>query len=337
MKTIKFSLISAILAYSLVSAGSHALALTGDAGSDSSQDAATTVVTPVDTSSVINSNPSTDAAQDAPAVVSPTPIPEDTTASVNANTSTGASQDTKSSVTSNPSTEADQDTSPGANGNNPTTPDDNNPGGGSPAPAGGNGGGGGGGGSFGSGGGNALLASVGGTVTQPSSCPLITTFMKLGYSKNNGIEVTKLQVFLKNHEGANVDATGIFDQKTKTAVENFQRKYLSLIMGPWDATRPSGIVHITTMKKINELACMKPLTLNASELATIEAYKKALNENANGQVVADNGSSTPGIDEAVATVTPDQATGTDNGDNTASVGNASILARFWQFILNLFR
>ncbi|MFA6315022.1 MAG: peptidoglycan-binding domain-containing protein [Candidatus Paceibacterota bacterium] len=167
-----------------------------------------------------------------------------------------------------------------------------------------------------------------------SSCPLITTYMKIGLN-NNPIEVTKLQAFLKTSEGMNVDVNGIFDQKTLNAVKTFQSKYLSNIMGPWDATRPSGFVYITTLKKINQLTCKTPLVLNASELAIIEAYKNNLD--ANGDFTTDgtigstaNGSSTGLVLDVSST--------SDNGNtNVAAVGRASIFIRFWNFLVNLFR
>lgn len=163
-----------------------------------------------------------------------------------------------------------------------------------------------------------------------TSCPLITDYLKLG-GDNNGAQVTKLQIFLKNSEKLNVDVNGIFDQKTEDAVKSFQLKYLPTILGPWDATRATGFVYITTLKKINQLACATPLTLSADDQAIIAAYK------ARGTVEQSSEVVTPGTTNATGTL---EVGTTDNGqtaENTAAVANTSILSRFWNFIKNLFR
>jgi len=106
-------------------------------------------------------------------------------------------------------------------------------------------------------------------------------------------------------------------------------KYLPSILGPWDATRATGFVYITTLKKLNELACASPLTLNANEQAIIDAYK-ARGDNTEQSVEAvQNEEDTIGTLEVGAI--------DENADNVAAVGRASILSRFWTFIKNLFR
>ncbi len=188
-----------------------------------------------------------------------------------------------------------------------------------------------------SGGGRSFLASAVSTVTptvtlvSTTSCPLITDYLKLG-GNNNPAQVTNLQIFLKNSEKLGVDVNGTFDQKTEDAVKSFQLKYLPSILGPWDATRATGFVYITTTKKINELACASPIVLYAEEQAIIAAYK------ARG-VVVEQPSETVAPANSNATGTLEVGTN-DNGqaaDNTAAVGGASILSRFWDFIVNLFR
>jgi len=194
-------------------------------------------------------------------------------------------------------------------------------------------------GGFSSGGGSALLTSnVSGSPVNLSTCPLVSTYMKIG-AVNNTADVTKLQAWLNDREGIKVNVTGTFDQATKDAVISFQRKYLGDIMGPWDATRPSGFAYITTVKKLNELACKTPLVLNASEIAIINAYKVRLNEG------SETASTSPSVPESTlsSSTTNQEATGTitvgttDNTANTAAVGNSSIFSRFWNFIVNLFR
>ena len=173
-------------------------------------------------------------------------------------------------------------------------------------------------------------------VPPTTSCPLITTFMTLG-DNNNSAEVAKLQSFLKDTENLDVDVNGIFDQKTSDAISAFQIKYRSDILGPWGASLASGRVYITTLKKINELACQSPLTLSADELAVINAYKNRsttgtsttpiVGENTNGNV--NSSTSTP--------TTPSEIGSNGTGsENTAAAGNTSVFGRFWNFLKNIF-
>ena len=96
---------------------------------------------------------------------------------------------------------------------------------------------------------------------------------------NNPTDVAKLQAFLKDSQGLNVTVNGIFDQRMENAVRAFQSKYMSQIMGPWGATQSSGYVYITTLKKVNEIACNTPLTLSPAEIAIINAFKNQQNQN----------------------------------------------------------
>jgi hypothetical protein len=195
--------------------------------------------------------------------------------------------------------------------------------------------GGGGGGGFG---GGVSLAATSSTALS-ASCPLITSYMKLGWN-NDPAQVSKLQAFLKDSEKLDVDVNGTFDQKTEAAVESFQRKYMDTVMGPWDATRTTGTVFITTLKKINELACNQPLTLDSEELATIAAYEAnaASADNSSSTAVVGVGSSAnPTVSLSTTSTSTDVGQVTDGTDNTASVGNVSILQRFWNFLKSLFQ
>lgn len=202
----------------------------------------------------------------------------------------------------------------------------------------GGGGGSGGGSSFGassggsSNGGSALLANT----TAPAgfvlsaSCPLITNYLKVG-AINDAAQVSKLQIFLKNVEKLNVDVNGIFDQKTDDAVKAFQIKYLASILGPWDATRATGFVYITTTKKINEIACASAFTLSADEQAIINEYKSRGTATEPEAVIGQAEQTVPTASSTLEVGT------TDTNENVAAVGEASILSRFWSYIKNLFR
>ncbi len=107
------------------------------------------------------------------------------------------------------------------------------------------------------------------------SCTDISGHFKVGVTSDSS-ETSKLQTFLKDVEGLNVDVTGVYDQKTSDAVKAFQAKYTSDILAPWGSTEPSGFAYITTMKKVNEIRCRVSKNFTADEIAIIRAYKDSL-------------------------------------------------------------
>lgn len=157
-----------------------------------------------------------------------------------------------------------------------------------------------------------------------SDCPYLNSYMRFGVD-NDKTDVTKLQIFLKNSEGLNVDINGIFDQKTLDAVIAFQAKYVEETMAPWGVTTPSGQVFYTTKNKINELVCKTPIKLTAEQLAYIEAYKT-------GQTDAAT-TGTTNIDGSVGTSTE---VGSADAPLKAAVGTSSIFGKIWGFIKWLF-
>jgi hypothetical protein len=163
------------------------------------------------------------------------------------------------------------------------------------------------------------------------SCPLITTSILKIHGTNDSTNVRRLQTFLKDSENADVTISGTFDEKTEDAVKAFQIKYKDIILAPWGATKASGIAYITTIKKINELACKQGLTLSPEELSIINAYQAGATQAAS--TVDSTSTGTQGADEAVI----GDATSTEANDNTANAANASILRRFWNFSAGLFR
>jgi hypothetical protein len=175
----------------------------------------------------------------------------------------------------------------------------------------------------------------GGSRATNSFCPLLTTYMKIGW-ENDSTEVVKLQSFLKNTEKLDVAVTGTFDAQTETAVKSFQTKYADTIMTPWGVTTPTGVVFITTMKKINQIACNTPLVLTSDELSAINSYKSQGN---NVAVVSNEPANTNTDSSSTSNGTLDTGTvvGTvSSTSNTAAAGNSWIGARFWNFIKHLF-
>ncbi len=104
----------------------------------------------------------------------------------------------------------------------------------------------------------------GGQVLGASTCgPLLTQYLHKDW-KNDPSEVTKLQQFLNDHVGSALPLSGLFDQNTFGAVEQFQTQYGGDVLNPWvgrpdsgitDENTPTGFVYQTTRWKINNLWC----------------------------------------------------------------------------------
>jgi hypothetical protein len=174
---------------------------------------------------------------------------------------------------------------------------------------------------------------------------------------NDPVEVAKLQAFFKNSQELDVDVNGTFDQKTEDAVSAFQSAYVETVLRPWGATLPSGEVYITTRKKVNELACGQPFTLTAGETTVIQAFvdrKRGLaEENAPGQVpaVSVEGRSTaveiPDVMSSTSSTTVQSQISAGAGDdilvvgtdtaNAAAASSPSVLRRFWNFVVGIFK
>lgn len=248
---------------------------------------------------------------------------DDDVASQTTPTVTNGGDDTTSNTTPTITNGGDDDMTVNSNGSNTGGNDTPTGSGGGPVYSGG-------GGSY-SGGRSYLSIATPILISQPAttSCPLITKYMRIDWA-NPKDEVVKLQSFLKNIEGLNISATGIFDEQTKVGVEAFQKKYLNSIMGPWEATRPSGMVYITTVKKVNEIACNRPFVLSADESLIIAKY---ISDRETG-IINDDGIRVG--DEGIVSVGPTLGDKVIGEENVASVVKASIFKRFWNSIANLF-
>ncbi|MDO8575313.1 MAG: peptidoglycan-binding domain-containing protein [bacterium] len=183
---------------------------------------------------------------------------------------------------------------------------------------------------------SALVAPVATPSISVISCPIMNSYMKIG-ADNLSSEVSKLQVFLKFVENIDVDITGIFDTKTDGAVRAFQAKYLSDIMGPWDATISSGYVYITTLKKINEIACKNVRALTADELVIINAYKERIASIANGTDVSSLVNLEIPEFGTIKNANGESVVKGGNSDQTASAESSKVggkLANFFRKIFN---
>jgi hypothetical protein len=186
--------------------------------------------------------------------------------------------------------------------------------------------------------GNSISSNA--TVTLANSCPLITSPMIRRGARNNAAEVAKLQAFLKNVEGLNVTVTGTFDIQTEAAVHAFQKKYATEVLLPWGGTKSSGIVYITTSKKINQITCAAPLNLSAAELSIINSYRSnviANRANNTGTQVIGNTQTSGSVAVGTTGATSTGTTSSEVNDNVANPSGTSVASRFWNFIVGLFR
>lgn len=124
-----------------------------------------------------------------------------------------------------------------------------------------------------SGGGGGGGGSVLGTTT-PSCDTHITTFVRMG-QKNDPEQVKRIQNVLKSFEGADLEESGEYDDKSEAAVRAFQLKYAEEILTPWGIKQPTGYVFLTTRKKLNEVYCKntKMFPLTTEETQHIETIK----------------------------------------------------------------
>lgn len=268
-------------------------------------------------------------------LASPTPSPVSTPPASSGSSSTATPPTSGSSSTATPPTSESSSTAipvsnpvvPPTSGSGstavPVTPPSNN--GGSSSSSGSS-----------SSGGSSSYSSGGSRRGAFGYCSILTGNMRYG-ANNNVNDVVALQNFLKNVEKLNVDVNGIFDLKTHNAVIAFQNKYSDVVLAPWGIRSGTGYVYITTIKKINQIACNQPLTLNANELAIINSSKNRTQGVAIISVKPNTTTTEITIDSS--------ASGTDvlveelesTEENTASVAKASILSRFWNFLVYLFR
>lgn len=103
------------------------------------------------------------------------------------------------------------------------------------------------------------LISRGGQVLGASTCePYLNEYIKFG-SENNVEEVKKLQMFLNEFMGADLDVSGSYDENSFEWVKKFQSLHALAILKPWaDAglpTEATGYVYKTTKRWINLMKC----------------------------------------------------------------------------------
>lgn len=111
-------------------------------------------------------------------------------------------------------------------------------------------------GSFGNGGGQVLGAFTSNGQVLGESCGLyMNQHLRMGSGKNDSTQVKKLQEFLNKHLGLDIPVTGYFGQLTAEAVKLFQSKHSDEVLKPWNLSNPTGLVYLSTLRKINNTEC----------------------------------------------------------------------------------
>jgi len=173
---------------------------------------------------------------------------------------------------------------------------------------------------------------IGGSVeipTAPTECDAyLTEFIRFGRT-NTPEQVRRLQFVLKEFEGASVEITGVYDQRTLNAVHTFQKKYAGDILTPWGIKTSTGYVYLTTRKKVNEIFCRntRAFPLSGAEQQIIQKTRAQVLEYLSDHgTAAQQGSNTTGGEQVTPDTEVPPAILNEIGDATDVDGNGSQLA-----------
>ena len=203
------------------------------------------------------------------------------------------------------------------------------------------------------------IATTSAAVSMPAAlvehitCPVVTQMIKYG-AENPLKDVSNLQRVLRDYEHADVPVSGDYDEQTRDAVMAFQRRYARDILGPWGATaQPTGIVSLTTAKKLDQIACQKQLTLDEREMRFISITGAKAMQAATSTAGAGGSPASASAQSTYTFSTSASEGGSKDGASseqaqlqyypynndamTASAANGSIAHRFAAYIRDLFR
>ncbi len=143
-----------------------------------------------------------------------------------------------------------------------------------------------------------ITRGTGGGTTE-SSCYYLYDYLRKDFN-NDPIEVKKLQVFLRDLEGYDVQITGVYDDQTIVSLDAFQNRYFSDILAPWGHDAPTGYTYILTKKKVNEIYCRRAFPVTPQQQEEIDSFRAFLESLKNAGVNLINRP----IDEETGTTTP---------------------------------
>jgi uncharacterized protein YegL len=163
---------------------------------------------------------------------------------------------------------------------------------------------------------NGIELTRGAVLGEVAECYYLREYMRLGYN-NNPVEVTKLQLFLRDFEGfKDLQVTGFFDITTDRAVRIFQDRYKADVLDTWNLPSNTGYVYYTTQKKVNEIYCKRMFPLNETQLTEISQFRKLMDKTKQAMAATSAGT---------LAVMPKSAPALNNdeqNDNTASGSGA---------------
>ncbi|MCK5059854.1 MAG: DUF5011 domain-containing protein [Candidatus Pacebacteria bacterium] len=151
----------------------------------------------------------------------------------------------------------------------------------------------------------------------PQSCYYLYDFLKQG-ENNNPIEVRKLQVFLNEFEGENLEVNGVFDDATFNAVSRFQEKYQGDILTPWGHSASTGYVYILTKKQVNEIYCQNAFPVTVLEQDEINSFHSFILSLTEAGIITEGEASSPTA--PFGETSPSEVEGGVIDENTVGVG-----------------
>ncbi len=113
--------------------------------------------------------------------------------------------------------------------------------------------------------------------TLPEQCDYLTSYLRFGQD-NPRNEMLKLQQFLRDIEGYDLELTTLFDLATLEAVKDFQLRYANDILDPWGIDFATGYVYLTTTQKINEIYCQRAFPLTKEQRDEIARIRVLIEE-----------------------------------------------------------
>ena len=121
-----------------------------------------------------------------------------------------------------------------------------------------------------------------GQVAGIQSCRWLNDHLSID-QQNDPIEVAKLEIFLRDIEGFDIELDADYDRETYNAVVAFQERYAEDVLEPWGYTTGTGFTYITTKKKVNEIVCDRSIALTESQQAEIDAFRSTPARDGAGQ------------------------------------------------------
>jgi peptidoglycan hydrolase-like protein with peptidoglycan-binding domain len=117
-----------------------------------------------------------------------------------------------------------------------------------------------------------------------TTTPYLTKDIRYG-GKNNPEDVRMLETFLNTYEAADLPVDGIYSQKDMAAVIKWQEKYAAEILAPWKLKKGTGIISVTSLKKIRQIYKSSCEAVSPSEFTLCIPETAVLKRGTRGEAV----------------------------------------------------